>query len=179
MDEWLVIWLAAAVFFAVGEMTSPGSFFLLPFAVGAAAASLGSLIGVGLLLEWVVFLVISCGALLALRPLARRLDRDGEDHGIGARRLIGQSAVITQTVPEGDLGIARVQREDWRAESLDGSAIPEGTRVRISDLQGTRVVVSVVDADVGDLTDVADSDDLGTPTDSDPAADDASPPTSF
>ena len=35
-EVWRWIWLVAAVLFAIGEMGSPGSFFLLPFAAGAA-----------------------------------------------------------------------------------------------------------------------------------------------
>jgi len=36
----------------------------------------------------------------------------------------------------------RVGREEWRAESTDGSPIPTGSQVRVADVRGTRVVVS-------------------------------------
>jgi membrane protein implicated in regulation of membrane protease activity len=143
-----MFWLVAAVLFAVGEMTSPGSFFLLPFAVGAVAALAASLLGAGLLIDWVLFLAVAIGALLALRPLARRLDRDGEDQGVGARRLIGQSAVVTEAIPKGSVGVARIRREDWRAEAFDGTAIPVGARVRVTDVDGTRVLVGLLDTDL-------------------------------
>jgi membrane protein implicated in regulation of membrane protease activity len=39
----------------------------------------------------------------------------------------------------------RVDREEWRAQSTDGSGIPMGTAVRVADVQGTRVIVAAVD----------------------------------
>jgi membrane protein implicated in regulation of membrane protease activity len=45
--------------------------------------------------------------------------------------------------PDGS-GLVRVGREDWRAQSLDGSAIAAGAVVRIVEVRGTRVVVHPV-----------------------------------
>lgn len=145
-DTWIWIWLIAAFAFAVGEMSSPGSFFLLPFAIGALGAAALAFAGVGLVGEWIAFIAISLATLVAMRPLARRLDQSNADHGIGARRLVGQSAIVTQEIPgKGELGMVRVEREDWRAESLGGVAVPSGSTVRVTEVEGTRVVVVPVD----------------------------------
>jgi membrane protein implicated in regulation of membrane protease activity len=95
------------------------------------------------LLQWLVFVVVSAAAFAALRPLAARLDRDEPSDGVGARRLIGEPATVLSAIPAGntDLGLIRVHREEWRAESLDGAAIPTGTAVRIVEIRGTRAVV--------------------------------------
>jgi membrane protein implicated in regulation of membrane protease activity len=37
----------------------------------------------------------------------------------------------------------RVDREEWRADSTTGAAIPAGTTVRVADVRGTHVVVAV------------------------------------
>ena len=37
-EVWRWIWLGAAVLFGLGELSTAGSFFLLPFAIGALAA---------------------------------------------------------------------------------------------------------------------------------------------
>ena len=68
MDPW-VIWLIAAVVFAVGEIATLG-FFLAPFAGGALLAAIVSAVGGGELASWAVFLLVSIGLLAALRPLA-------------------------------------------------------------------------------------------------------------
>jgi membrane protein implicated in regulation of membrane protease activity len=88
---------------------------------------------------------VSLAVLVALRPLAHRLNRSVDDTGIGSRRLLGQAAVVLREIPVGDVGLVRVDREEWRAQSTDGSAIPTGTAVRVADVQGTRVIVAAVD----------------------------------
>jgi membrane protein implicated in regulation of membrane protease activity len=144
-EQWRWIWLVAALLFAVGEMATPGSFFLMPFAVGALVASVLAFADVGLTGEWIAFVAISVGALAALRPLARRLDLAGHDWGVGAQRLVGRTATVLQEIPgAGELGLVRVDREEWRAESLDGSPIPPGAAVKVAEIQGTRVIVSPV-----------------------------------
>ncbi|MGH9113952.1 MAG: NfeD family protein [Acidimicrobiales bacterium] len=145
-DDWRWIWLIAAAVFAIGEMGSPGSFFLLPFAIGALLAAILAFADVSVAVEWTVFLAASVATLAALRPVAHRLNRSGHDAGVGARRLLGQSAVVLRDIPgAGELGLVRVDREEWRAESTDGSPIPTGSAVRVADVQGTRVIVAAVD----------------------------------
>jgi membrane protein implicated in regulation of membrane protease activity len=142
-DEWRWIWLVATAVFAIGEMASPGSFFLAPFAVGALAASILAFTGVSVGVEWIVFLLVSIATLAALRPLAHRLDRIALDHGVGARRLVGSRATVLQDIPgDAELGMVRVDREEWRAQSTDGSPIAAGTVVRVAEVQGTRVIVA-------------------------------------
>ena len=70
MDPW-VIWLIAAVIFAVGEIATLG-FFLAPFAGGALVAALVSAVGGGALISLLVFLLVS-GVLLGRAAPARAL----------------------------------------------------------------------------------------------------------
>jgi membrane protein implicated in regulation of membrane protease activity len=120
-EGWRWIWLVAAVVFAAGEMATPGSFFLLFFALGALVAAVG------------------------------------EDRGVGAQRLVGQTGTVLREIPgAGELGLVRVDREEWRAESLDGSPIPPGAAVKVADIQGTRVLVSPV----GQITSPSEGADL-------------------
>lgn len=148
MDDpslWQWVWLGTSVLFAVGEMANPGSFFLLPFAIGAAVAAVLSILGVSVAIGWAAFVILSIGSLLALRPLAQRLDRDEPIEGIGAKRLIGeQGSVIEAIGTEGDLGLVRINREEWRAETVEGTSLDAGTPVRIVEVRGTRVVVHPV-----------------------------------
>jgi membrane protein implicated in regulation of membrane protease activity len=142
-EEWRWVWLIATAVFSIGEMASPGSFFLAPFALGALVAAILAFAGVSVGVEWVVFLVVSIATLIALRPVARRLDRNALDHGVGARRLVGSRATVLQDIPgDAELGMVRVDRETWRAQSTDGAPIPAGTIVRVAEVQGTRVIVA-------------------------------------
>jgi membrane protein implicated in regulation of membrane protease activity len=144
-ETWRWIWVVATVVFGVGEMASPGSFFLAPFALGALVAAALAFADVSVGIQWAAFLAVSIGTLIALRPLARRLDRDAPVEGIGSRRLIGQQAVVLQDIPAGsELGMVRIDREEWRAASTDGRPISVGATVRVADVQGTKVVVHLI-----------------------------------
>src|SRR5438045_2513991 len=93
-----VIWAIVAVGLAVGEILTPGLFFLGPVALAAAAATAASLLGAGTVGSVIVFLVGSLLSLLFLRPIARRhvhlpmLSKTGTD------ALVGRKAVVTREI---------------------------------------------------------------------------------
>ena len=141
-EQWRWIWLGAAVLFGIGEMGTPGAFFLAPFAVGAVVAGALAFADVPIAGEWAAFVGVSVAALVALRPLARRLDRSGGSDGIGSRRLIGRGGVVLQEIRPGQLGVVRVDQEEWRADDVGGGSIAAGTAVKITEVEGTRVLVT-------------------------------------
>lgn len=146
---WAAIWLAAAAVFGIGEILIAGSFFLAPFAIGALAATVVALAG-SPLLSWIVFLVMSMVAFFGMRPLARRLDAGAPTVlGIGANRLVGIEGVVLTPIPgtPGDAGMVRVGAEEWRADTRPGVALAAGTKVRILEVQGTRLVVEPIGID--------------------------------
>jgi membrane protein implicated in regulation of membrane protease activity len=142
-ESWRWVWLVTAFVFATGELFSPGSFFLLPFGIGAGVACVLAFLDVNLAWQWLAFVVVSGGMFAALFPLRKRLDRDSPQEGIGSKRMIGQTGIVLEDIPAGPthVGLVRVGREEWRAETADGSAVPAGTTVRVVDLVGTRLVV--------------------------------------
>lgn len=141
-EVWRWIWLGATVFFGVGEMAVAGSFFLAPFAVGAGVATVLAFFGVGLALQWTAFLVVSVAMFLALRPIAKRLDKEGPVLGIGSHRQIGQTARVLEGIDGAkDLGTVLLGSERWRAESTDGQVVPEGAVVSVVEVRGTRLLV--------------------------------------
>jgi membrane protein implicated in regulation of membrane protease activity len=141
-EQWRWIWLGAAVIFGIGEMATPGAFFLAPFAVGAGVAAILAFAGVAIVGEWAAFVLISVAAFMAMRPLARRLDREHGSEGIGSRRLIGRPGVVIEPISATTPGLVRIDSEEWRAESADHSPIAQGEGVRITEVTGTRVIVA-------------------------------------
>jgi membrane protein implicated in regulation of membrane protease activity len=143
-ETWRWIWLVTAAVFFVGEMTMAGTFFLAPFALGAAVAAILAFADVGLAGQWLAFVGVSVAAFASLRPLAKKLDRGEPTEGIGSKRLIGQTATVLEPIPAGqhELGMVRVHREEWRAESIDGNPIDAGALVKVVEQRGTRLVVN-------------------------------------
>jgi membrane protein implicated in regulation of membrane protease activity len=142
-DTWRWIFLVAAVVFTVGEIAVAGTFFLLPFGAGALAAALAGFVGLSVALEWLVFVVVSGAASAVLWPLGRRLDRKSPQHAIGSNRWVGRQALVTRDIPglPGSTGMVRLDREEWRAESMMGIPIRTGSTVLVSRVDGTRLVV--------------------------------------
>lgn len=142
-EVWRWVWLTVAVVGLVAEMASAGTFFALPFAIGAAIACVLAFVDAPLAIQWLAFVGVSFAGVAALRPLANRLDINSPSDGVGAKRWIGQTAKVLAEIPAGvnECGMVRVGREEWRAESRDGTPVPEGTLVRVIDVTGTRLVV--------------------------------------
>ena len=147
-DTWRWIWTLAAVVFFLGEMATAGSFFALPFGLGAALAAVLAFAGVDVTWGWVAFVVTSGVASAVLWPLGKRMDRRGtpSEGSPGSRRWIGQRAEVIAGIPGGvaGTGLIRLEREQWRAESVDGTPIEEGAVVQVVRIDGTRAVVARV-----------------------------------
>jgi membrane protein implicated in regulation of membrane protease activity len=140
-EVWRWIWLLVSVAAAVGEIAVAGSFFLLPFAFGAAVAAGAAFLGLSVGAEWAAFLVSSAVTAAALRPLARRLDVASPRAAVGASRWEGREGYVLEDVVAGGGGLVRLDREQWRAESLTGAPIRAGSTVLVSRVDGTRLVV--------------------------------------
>lgn len=124
---WILILIAAVVVEAM-------SFTLLTiwFAVGALVALICSALGVPVMMQVVVFMVISLVCLAFTRPLIRKVlpkkytPTNGEDD-------IGKNAtVIVKIDPSTGSGRVRFEGVDWAAQSESGEIIPEGETVIIT-----------------------------------------------
>lgn len=140
MAAWLV-WAFVAVLLALGEVFTPGLFFLGPIAVAAAVSAIAAALGLGWVLDLAVFVVGSGASLGVLRPIARRHIRVPLSMRTGSAALVGSSAVVTEQV---DLngGRVRIGGEVWSARAMDEDQVLEpGTRVQVAEIQGATALV--------------------------------------
>lgn len=136
-----VMFLALGVGLSIIEIFAPGLVFL-PFGLAAGVAAIAGFLGAPLLAQAIIFLVASIALFLALRPLSRRLNAADQDAGIGADRLIGATGIVLEDVHPQQVGLVRLDREEWRAESADDSLIVAGTQIVVNEVRGTRVLIS-------------------------------------
>lgn len=138
---WLV-WVVAAVLLAIGEVLTPGLFFLGPVALAAAAAAIAAAAGAGAAASVVVFLAASLASLAFLRPIARRHLRVPALVRTGTDALVGRKAVVTRRV-DGVGGRVRIGGEEWSARSyLDGEVYAEGATVDVIRIEGATALVA-------------------------------------
>ena len=136
-----IVWIVAAVLLAIGEVLTPGLFFLGPVALAAAAAAVGALLG-GAIVSLIVFLIAALLSLAVLRPIARRHIRMPALSRTGTDALVGRKAVVTRQVDSVG-GRVRIGGEEWSARAyLDGSVYPEGSTVDVIQIEGVTALVA-------------------------------------
>jgi membrane protein implicated in regulation of membrane protease activity len=140
MPDW-VIWAILSVLLAVGEVFTPGLFFLGPIALAALAATVVAALGGGLLVQVIVFGVGSLAAVGLLRPLARRHLTMPHAIRTGAAALEGAKAIVLQPVNSRG-GRVKIGGEEWSARSyMPDEEFDVGTEVEVVQIQGATALV--------------------------------------
>src|SRR3954471_12606141 len=141
MDAW-VIWLIVAVVFAVAEVVNL-SFYLFPFAIGAAGAAVVSLAGGPAAAAWIVFALLTGVSFTVVRPIARRHINMPPQLRTGTAALIGRTAIVTERIRHrGAGGHERLDGEVWTARAYDEDKVLEpGTRVHVMEIRGATALV--------------------------------------
>jgi membrane protein implicated in regulation of membrane protease activity len=137
-EVWRWLWTIFAIVMGIGEIFTAG-FFLLPFAIGAAAAAVLAWANAAVLAQWLVFFGVSLFSLAFLRRFISRQD-EGEQPRIGANRWVGVDGVVVEDIdPLHGQGMVRIESEEWRA--IAPQAIPAGQRIVVTEVRGSRLVV--------------------------------------
>jgi membrane protein implicated in regulation of membrane protease activity len=137
---WLV-WAIAALLLAVGEIFTPGLFFLGPIAVGAVVAAFVSLAGIPVWLQLLVFAGAAGGSLLFLRPIARAHLSMPPALRTGTAALQGARAVVLQRVDQNG-GRVKIGGEEWSARAyMPDQVLEPGTQVEVVEIQGATALV--------------------------------------
>jgi membrane protein implicated in regulation of membrane protease activity len=136
-----VIWAIAAALLAVGELLTPGLFFLGPVALAAVAAMIVAALGAGAVVQLLVFIGASIASLGLLRPIARRHLHMPAMIRTGTAALVGARAVVLQRV-DAHGGLVRIGGEDWSARAyMEGQVLEPGTRVEVAKIEGATALV--------------------------------------
>ena len=107
----------------------------------AVAALVATELGAALWLQFAVFLIVSILALIATRPLARKM-LDKTIVPTNADRVLHHEAKVTETVDnENATGAVYIDGKTWTARSEDGNIIPKGKMARIVRMEGVKLYV--------------------------------------
>jgi membrane protein implicated in regulation of membrane protease activity len=140
VSAWLA-WSIAAVLLVVGEILTPGLFFLGPVALAAVAGAVASLFGAPLWLQLLVFALSSVAALGLLRPVARRHLTMPRAIRTGSAALVGAPATVLQRV-DANGGLVRIGGEEWSARAyVPDQVLEPGEQVEVAEIQGATALV--------------------------------------
>jgi membrane protein implicated in regulation of membrane protease activity len=140
MPAWLG-WALVAVGLGVGEIFTPGLFFLGPVAVAALAATIVAAVGASLWIDILVFAVGSFASLGILRPIARAHLSQPHALRTGTAALEGKKALVLQRVDNMG-GRVKIGGEEWSARSYTDDEVYEpGTQVDVVEIEGATALV--------------------------------------
>jgi len=140
MPAWL-LWAVVAVALAIGEVFTPGLFYLGPVALAAVAAAVAAAAGGGWVAEIVVFVVGAIAGLAVLRPIARRHVRLPSALRTGTAALVGVRATVLERVDAAG-GRVKIGGEVWSARAFDERQVLEpGTHVQVAEIEGATALV--------------------------------------
>lgn len=137
-----VVWGAAAVIFIAVEAATVGLASIW-FAIGSVCALLAALLGAPVWLQIIWFVLISALTLVLTRPLAKKYI-NSRSEATNADRVIGSDCRVTERIDNlSGTGAVSADGKIWSARTADGSVIEPGTVVRISDIQGVKLIVGL------------------------------------
>jgi membrane protein implicated in regulation of membrane protease activity len=137
----LIVWLIAAALLAIGELLTPGMFFLGPVALAAVGAAVVAGVGGGVVLQLLVFIGVSLASLAFLRPIARRHVRMPALTRTGTAALVGTTALVLQRV-DANGGRVRIGGEEWSARAFfEEQVLEPGVRVEVAKIEGATALV--------------------------------------
>ena len=140
MAAW-VAWVVAAVGLTIGEVFTPGLFFLGPVALAAVAAAVAAAVGVGLVVQLIVFVAAAAASLALLRPLAKAHLTMPRAIRTGTAALEGAQCVVLQRVDDSG-GRVKIGGEEWTARAyMTGAVLEPGTRCEVMKIEGATALV--------------------------------------
>lgn len=135
------IWLVIAVIFGIIEALTMG-LTTIWFSGGAIVASLVALMTDSILIQVVVFLIVSIVLLYFTKPLAEKKLHIGREK-TNMEAVIGRKALVIKEIKPLSPGQVRVWGQEWTAiADMEGKTIQEQTEVTVLRIEGVKLVVS-------------------------------------
>ena len=137
------IWLLIAAVFVVIEIFTSG-FAVACFSVGCVFGSILAACDLSLTWQVVAFAIGTFLAFVLIRPVVMRsLDTKTNDNHVKTNmdNIIGKTAVVTERIEEGGYGRVKINGDDWKAQTIDGSAADVGEKVQIDSYESIILTV--------------------------------------
>lgn len=140
METTSICWLAVFVLLIVIELATMG-LTTIWFAGGAVAGFIASMLGANVVIQAVVFFVVSIVLLIFTRPFAVRYINSNKTK-TNIDGLIGQEALVLEEINNiRETGCARLEGKEWTARSVDDTVIPADTVVIVERIECVKLIV--------------------------------------
>lgn len=130
-------WFIAFVILLVIELVTV-NLVTIWFAIGAVAAIITTIFTDSILIQCIVFTVVSVISLLITKPLIKKFKKF-EVEPTNSDRVIGKVGEVTQKIGRNKYGEVKVYGNTWTASSKQ--VINVGERVKVLSIDGVKLVV--------------------------------------
>lgn len=141
MEAW-IIWTIAALILFIVEMFTAG-LAVICLSIGCVGSAIAA--GCDTSLEWQlsIFAIVSFIALIAVRPLLKRIFyKGGEKVATNVSAMVGKHGVVcTDITGDDEQGRVMIEGVDWRAITTDDEHLPKGTRVVVTEINSVVLTV--------------------------------------
>ena len=138
-----IFWLIILILLLMLE-ASTVTLVSLWFAAGALVALVASLLNAPLVLQAILFILVSTASLAGLRPIVRKYLRPRMTK-TNVDSVIGTKGYVTADVDNlSATGTVKLGGMEWSARSVSGEPIKAGTLVQVDRIEGVKVFVSPV-----------------------------------
>lgn len=144
MENYIVfIWIIFAVFMLICEALTT-QLVSIWFVIGGVAAAVTCIFTDNILIQSIVFIVVSLICLIATRPFVKKFNAKKKEP-TNSDRLIGRVGIVTLDIinTKGE-GQVNVDGKIWSAKSDDEREIKKGANVRITAIEGVKLIVEVI-----------------------------------
>ena len=147
----MYIWIAIICVAALIE-----AFTLQMVSIWFVAGGIVSLIlyfcGVGYEVQIIVFIAVSIILLIALRKLCLKFLLKNTNEKTNVDALVGREARLLKDIDLGQLGEIKLGDVVWSATTKDESPLASGTLVKITQVQGNKLIVEAVEQNKDEQT---------------------------
>lgn len=136
-------WLVLGLLLVVGELATPGGFYIVFFGLGALAVGLLANVGLAgpLWAQVLLFPVISIVGLALFRTrLLTWMQTDPQAPPIDT--IVGEVGVLGETLVPGAVGRLELRGALWSARNASETTLPTGARCRVIRVDGLTVDVA-------------------------------------
>ncbi len=139
MEWW--IWIVLGLALIVGELITPGGFYILFFGIGAVIV--GALAGLGFAgpvwLQVILFSLVSVVTLWLFRERLLKSTQVANPYNVDT--LIGETAITMEEIPSNGIGKAEMRGTSWNARNVGEKPLVRGERCRVERIEGLTLFV--------------------------------------
>ena len=145
MIPYIILWVAIMVIAVVVELET-AQLVSVWFAAGAIAALIAAFFDATVILQILIFFIVSGITLLGFFPLRKKYLKDQPQERTNADRILGDEAVVVQKIDNVlGRGQVNVRGQIWTARTTDNAeTIDEGQRVEVLRIEGVKAIVQRV-----------------------------------